>query len=62
MIKMAGLYRDEKLGKRKPMNYKFRGGGRVRGAEQTQDTSQMDSETSICDAEGAWRPACALVC
>lgn len=61
---MAGLYieKSEAGGKKAHELEKFRGGGRVRGADRSKDASQMNSVTSICDAEGAWRPTCALAC
>lgn len=59
---MAGLYieKSEAGGKETHELEKFRRAGRVRGAEQSKDASQMNSVTSICDAEGVWRPTCAL--
>lgn len=61
---MAGLYieKSEVRGKEAHELEKFRGGGKARGADQSKDASQMNSVTSICDAEGDWRPTCALAC
>lgn len=48
MVKITGLYRNEKLGEGKPMRWRRRG-----QVEKSQDAS-MDSITGISNAERAW--------